>query len=84
MSSGADDELIDMCFAVEGQSTEEILRCVSKGLKNHSGSKEFSRNVLLVYSAGKVDDHAESETGKYDCSPMVCCSLIILRGISRY
>jgi len=49
------DELIEQCFAAaEETSTEDILRCVSYQLQNHSGTREFSRNVLLVYSAALV------------------------------
>lgn len=47
--------MFDECL-VDGEntSTEYLLRCVSSQFLNNSNARQFSRNVLLVYSAALV------------------------------
>jgi hypothetical protein len=50
-------DLFDSCL-VEGEetSTKDLLKCISQNLRDHPGAQDFSRNVLLVYSAGKHEN----------------------------
>jgi hypothetical protein len=47
-------DVFDNCL-VDGEetSTKDMLKCISERLRDHPGAQDFSRNVLLVYSAGK-------------------------------
>ncbi|CAB9512990.1 Ammonium transporter 1 member [Seminavis robusta] len=48
-------DLLEECLPYGDEtSTTFMLNCVSANLRNHPGAQEFSRNVLLVYSAALV------------------------------
>ena len=53
------EDLYDGCTAStagngETPDTNELLQCISQVLSRETGSREFSRNVLLIYSAALV------------------------------
>ena len=50
-------DVLDSCL-VDGDetSTRDLLVCISQNLRERSGAHDFSRNVLLVYSAGKQEN----------------------------
>lgn len=76
MSYGSTDPLIEQCFSGGNEtSTEDMLRCVSYQLQNHAGTQTFSRNVLLVYSAGttsRVNTSAKCRPSDFlaSCQPL--------------
>jgi hypothetical protein len=62
-------DMFDSCL-VDGEetSTKDLLKCISQNLRDHPGAQNFSRNVLLVYSAGK---HENVHVGINFTSPWV-------------